>query len=371
VSAAGIRIALVGPLPPPSGGMANQTRQLARLLQQAHVEVALVQTNAPYRPRWIAPLRGARALFRLLPFFLALWRAAGRVHLFHVMANSGWSWHLFAVPVLCVAKLRRVPVLVNYRGGNAEPFFSTSRWARATLRMADRLVVPSGFLQQVFQRFGFDAAIVPNVVDLSRFTSRPADVGMSYSEPHIIITRNLEPIYDIETALRAFAIVRSTRPGAKLTIAGSGPEREHLEQLAQTLGVAACVTFTGRLDNERIPELYRQADLFLNSSTVDNMPISILEALASGVPVVSTAVGGIPYLVEDRKTALLVPPRDPHAIARALLELIENPSQAARLAAAGRAAVQQYSWASVRARLFAVYGSLAAGGTRKAAAEIE
>jgi glycosyltransferase involved in cell wall biosynthesis len=352
--------------------MANQTRQLARLLGQSDVDVELIQTNEPYRPSWVAPIRGARAVFRLLPFSLRLWKAAGRAQLFHVMANSGWSWHLFAVPALCVAKLRRVPVLVNYRGGNAEQFFSTSPWAKATMRMADRLVVPSPFLQQVFRRFGFAAEVVPNVVDLSRFTPRSALVhSSSQDEPHIIVTRNLEAIYDVETALRAFAIVLSTRPGAKLTIAGSGPERQNLQQLAQTLGVAARVTFTGRLDNEEIPELYRRADVFLNSSTVDNMPISILEALASNVPVVSTDVGGIPYFVNDRKTALLVPPRDPDSMARALLELIEDPAKAARMAAAGRVSVQQYSWPSVRGRLFAVYGSLTANAGRNAAAEIE
>jgi glycosyltransferase involved in cell wall biosynthesis len=367
----GVRIALIGPLPPPSGGMANQTRQLARLLQQADIDVELVQTNAPYTPAWVGPLRGARALFRLLPFLLRLWKAAGRVQLFHVMANSGWSWHLFAVPALCIAKLRRVPVLVNYRGGSAEQFFTASPWAKATMRLADRLVVPSGFLEQVFRRFGFAAEIVPNVVDLSCFTPRSCSVRPTQHEPHIIVTRNLEAIYDVETALRAFAIVYSARPGAKLTIAGSGPEREKLQQLAQALGIAARVAFTGRLDNEKIPQLYREADLFLNSSTVDNMPISILEALASGVPVVSTDVGGIPHLVEDGKTALLVPPRDPHAMAQALLQLVDDPAQAARLAAAGRVSVQQYSWPSVRGRLFAVYGSLTANAGRNAAAEVE
>ena len=82
---------LVGPLPPPSGGMANQTRQLARLLEQAGVAVEIVQTNAPYRPQWVGSLRGVRAVFRLVPFLRNLWHAAGRVQLFHVMANSGWA----------------------------------------------------------------------------------------------------------------------------------------------------------------------------------------------------------------------------------------------------------------------------------------
>ena len=90
----GLKVGLVGPLPPPSGGMANQTLQLASLLRSEGVEVETIQVNAPYRPAWAAKLKGVRALFRMLPYLGALWSAAGRVQVFHVMANSGWSWHL-------------------------------------------------------------------------------------------------------------------------------------------------------------------------------------------------------------------------------------------------------------------------------------
>ena len=93
-----ISIGLVGPLPPPSGGMANQTRQLAGLLADTAMAVEIVQANAPYRPAWVARVRGVRALFRLVPYVFRLWRCAGRTDLFHVMANSGWAWHLCAAP---------------------------------------------------------------------------------------------------------------------------------------------------------------------------------------------------------------------------------------------------------------------------------
>jgi glycosyltransferase involved in cell wall biosynthesis len=350
--------------------MANQTRQLARLLEQEGVAVEVVQVNAPYRPGWIAALRGVRALFRLVPFLVRLWQAAGRVQLLHVMANSGWAWHLFAAPAIWIAKLRRVPVVVNYRGGGAEEFFERSFfWVGPTMRLADRLVVPSGFLQQVFARVDLSAAVVPNVVDLSRFTPRPERGALRPDAPHLIVTRNLEPIYDIGTALRAFAIVRAGRPGARMTIAGSGPERARLDELTRSLGLDGQVTFTGRLDNDRIAALYQQADVVLNPSLVDNMPISILEALASGVPVVSTDVGGIPFLVEHGKTALLVPPRDPEAMARALLRLCDEPALAADLVSAGRDAVQQYAWQRVRERWFEVYAGLVPGVPRHAVAE--
>ena len=372
MNAKGLRLGLVGPLPPPSGGMANQTRQLARLLGQEGVEVEIIQVNAPYRPHWVGSLRGVRALFRLAPFLIRLWDVAGRVQLFHVMANSGWAWHLYAAPAIWVAKLRRVPVVVNYRGGNAEVFFARSLfWIRPSMRLAHRLVVPSRFLQQVFARFGLTAEVVPNVIDLTRFARRPTNRAPRSDAAHIIVTRNLEPIYDIETAIRALAIVRKSFPGARMTIAGSGPERNKLDELVGALDLNEHVTFTGRLDNDRMGDLYQHADLFLNPSLVDNMPISVLEALASGVPVVTTDVGGIPFLVEHQKTAILVSPRDAEAMARALLDLLNDPARARQLASAGWDSVQQYTWSNVRARLFDVYSGIAPGVPKNAAAEIK
>lgn len=348
------RVGLVGPLPPPAGGMANQTRQLARLLGESGVAVTLVQTNAPYAPAWLGRVRGLRAVGRLGPYLLRLWRAAGGVDVFHVMANSGWSWHLFAAPAVWMARARGVGVIVNYRGGGAGEFFRTSmRSVRPTLARADLVVTPSGFLREVFATHDVAARVIPNVIDLERFTRkmRPFDAG----RPHLLVARNLEAIYDVATALRAFAAVRVHRPGARLTVAGEGPERAALESLAASLGVADAVRFTGRLDNEHMAALYQEADLALNSSRVDNMPISILEALASGVPVVSTDVGGIPFMVTDGEHARLVPPGDPAAMARAVLALVDDAAGRDRLVANGLRLVQAYAWANVRGLWLAAY----------------
>jgi glycosyltransferase involved in cell wall biosynthesis len=345
-------VLLVGPLPPPSGGMANQTRQLARLLADEGCSVTVVQVNAAYRPPWIGRVRGVRALFRLVPYVWRLWRAARRADLIHVMANSGWAWHLCAMPAIWIARLRRKPVIVNYRGGEAERFLlGQAKWILPTLRRASVVVVPSGFLEAIFSRFGIASEIVPNVVDLERFVPGESHVG----PPHLIVTRNLEDIYDLPTALRAFARVRERFPGARLTVAGSGPLRDDLERFAAVLGIAQDVTFTGRVENDRIPELYRAADLLLNPSRIDNMPISLLEAMASGVPIVSTNVGGIPYLVRDGETALLVAPGDALSMAAAAVRVLEDPVIGRRLRAAGLDAAQAYTWSRVRGKLFAVY----------------
>jgi glycosyltransferase involved in cell wall biosynthesis len=350
-----LHIGLVGPLPPPSGGMANQTDQLARLLQQEGMTVTLIQVNSPYYPAWVGRIRGIRAIFRLVPYLMRLWTAAKRIHLYHVMANSGWSWHLYAAPVIWIAWIRRKPVIINYRGGEAENFFDQSlRWIRPSLKRVQTIIVPSGFLEHVFKKYGFETIIVPNIIDLSRFSLR-AGKERETSGPHIIVTRNLEPIYDIATAIRAFDHVKAVIPMARLTIAGSGPERASLENLVIQLGLGESVQFVGRMDNEAIAALYQDADLMINPSLVDNMPISILEALASGVPVVSTDVGGVPFLVTHGKSALLVPSGKPEAMAEAILTILNDQTLARQLVLEGVELVQRYAWPNVRNRLLAVY----------------
>jgi glycosyltransferase involved in cell wall biosynthesis len=357
MSQSALRVGLVGPLPPPSGGMANQTLQLARLLETEGVQVSVVQVNAPYKPAWVARLRGLRAGFRLFPYLAALWRVAGQADVLHVMANSGWSWHLFAAPAIWIGRLRGIPVVINYRGGEAESFLARQHAAVAvSMRRAAALIVPSGFLKQVFEGFGLSSQVVPNVVNLERFTVRP--VPPPQRPLQVLVARNLEPIYDNASALRAFALVRAELPDARLTIAGSGPLRAELEALAAELGVAEAVHFSGRVDHAGMNALYHSADVMLNPSLVDNTPNSVLEALACGVAVVSTWVGGVPFLVKDGETALLVPPADPRAMANAVLRLERERALAATLRGNGLALVQQFTWASVWPRLLQLYQSV-------------
>lgn len=329
--------------------MASQTRQLFDLLSQEGVAAEIVRTNSPYRPGSVARLRGARAVFRLVPYLWQLWQAAGRSSVFHVMANSGWAWHLFAAPAVWIGKLRGVRVIVNYRGGAAESFFArTAAIVRPTLRMADDVVVPSEFLHVVFSRFGIGTTVVPNVVDTDHFA--PASAASSRTgqyAPHIVIARNLEPIYDIATAIKAFAILHAARPAARLSIAGSGPERMALGRLVDQLALSNVVTFCGPLSRDAMASLYCDATLMLNSSLVDNTPNSLLEAMACGIPIVSTNVGGIPYLVQDLTTALLVEPRQPDALAQATIRVLDDPALAGYLVENGLQLVRRFAWDNV------------------------
>ncbi|MBI1398198.1 MAG: glycosyltransferase [Betaproteobacteria bacterium] len=336
--------------------MANLTAQLQELLRREGADVRVVQTNAPYRPHWVGGVRGVRALFRLVPYVLSLIRTSRSVDIVHVMANSGWSWYLFATPAVWIASLSGTPVVVNYHGGDAERFLARSaRRIVPTMRRATLLTVPSGFLRSVFSRYGLDSTVVPNVIDLSVFRRVATQRQEHTAEPRFAVTRNLEAIYDVATAIRAFALLVARLPGARLFVAGTGPERAALEALARELDVQEAVTFTGRLDRSAIAELLAGTDVVLNPSRIDNAPVSIIEALASGVPVVSTNVGGIPFLVEDGRTALLVPPGEPEAMARAALAILQDAELRTRLVARGLEEVGRYSWENVREAMRATY----------------
>jgi glycosyltransferase involved in cell wall biosynthesis len=224
-------------------------------------------------------------------------------------------------------------------------------------------------LQRVFARHGLASEVIPNSVDLSLFAPRPAalpanaptaDTRPASAPVHLVVTRNLETIYDIPTALRTFARVRQQVPSARLTVAGSGPELDRLQALAQQLHIAPAVVFTGRLPNAEMAALLRSASCLLNTSQVDNMPVSVLEAFACGVPVVSTRAGGIPDMLQDGVTGLLAGVGDDAALATQVLRVLGDAGLAAHLRKAGLAEAQKYSWPRVKTLWLRAYCRAAA-----------
>lgn len=351
------RITIVGPLPPPAGGMAIQTKKLAQLLTDEKLFVDIVQVNSHYKPAWVKDIPILRAFFRLFFYMIALNRSLKKCDLVHIMANSGWSWHLFVAPAIIIASYYKKPIIVNYRGGNARKFFNKSWfWVNLTLKKVQKITVPSSYLQGVFSDFGKEALIVPNVLDEHLFNTqnRPTDE----QSPHIIITRNLEEIYDINTAIKSFAIVQKKFTKARLSIAGTGTEKKRLIALISELDISEYVTFTGQMSPQNIASLYKSADVMLNSSTVDNSPNSIIESLACGTPVVTTNVGGIPNLVTHDVDALMVNVNDSDKMAEYTLLLLNNDEKRQALISNGIHNITKFHWVNVWTILKPCYESV-------------
>jgi glycosyltransferase involved in cell wall biosynthesis len=229
---------------------------------------------------------------------------------------------------------------------------------RASLARSAALVVPSRFLLEVFASHGIRAAIIPNVVDVATFRPAEPPSARAPGAPHVVVARNLEHLYGNDLAIRALAQLRGRFPQARLTVAGTGPELGALQRLASDLGIADAVHFPGRLEVPGMVALYQSADVMVNPSRADNTPNSILEALACGVPVVSTSVGGVPFLVEHGRTAWLVKPDEPDLLADGIAQVLGDTELRRRLVGGGLSLVQACSWEAVRAQWLGLYRQL-------------
>jgi glycosyltransferase involved in cell wall biosynthesis len=278
-----------------------------------------------------------------------------RFDVVHVFSASYFSFLLAPAPAILIARLYGKPVLLNYHSGEAEDHLR--RWRRTALpiiRLADRVVVPSDYLVSVFAKFGIEAKRVRNTVDLARFQFR----RRRPLKPVLLSNRNLESHYNVECALRAFALVHQRLPEARLIIAGDGSQRRRLREVAATLAPGN-VDFVGAVAPERMPALYDRCDIFVNASDIDNQPLSIIEAFAAGLPVVTTCAGGIPEMVIDGETGLMVGRGDCQAMADQVIRLLSDKELASEIASRAREECGRYSWAAVRDKWLRLYCELA------------
>ena len=349
-----LRVALVAPtLRLPGGHGVQAARLLDAWRDDPEVELQLVPINPA--PALLTPLLAIKYLRTALTQFCywpSLVRHLRNADVVHVFSPSNTSFFLSTFPVLLVGRLRGTPIVVNYRGDGRE-HLATSPTVRRWLRTADVIAVPSVYFERIFAEFGMASQIVPNIADLSRFRFRVRD----RLRPRLLSTRHFEPIYNVSCTVRAFARVRARYPGATLTLVGTGSEEAALRRLVATLHLSG-VTFTGALSQAAISELYDAADIYVQTPIVDNMPASLIEAFASGLPVVATRVGGVPALLEHRVHGLLAQSDDDADVAEQIIRLIEHPQTAREMAAAAARTCDAYDAAVVRERWRAVYRSV-------------
>lgn len=359
---------VVGPSRRFLGGQAVQAERLVRRLSgEPSVAVQFLPVD-PVLPGPFAALqriRFVRTLVTSLAYGWSLLRHVPRCDVVHAYSASYWSFLLAPVPAMLVARLFGKRVLLDYHSGEAEDHLRRFGWhVRPLLRLAHVVSVPGDFLVAVFGRFGIEAVPVSNLIEPEGLPYRRRErPGM-----HLLANRNLEPMYGVDVVLRAFARIQAEFPEATLSVAGRGSQRPHLERLVDELGLRG-VRFLGGIPPEAMREQYASADLYLNASRIDNMPLSLLEAFACGLPVVTTDAGGIPFIADNRRTARVVPVDDHEALAAAALDLLRDPAEALRLADAARAeCLARYTWPAVRDRWLALYGAAPASAPVPAAA---
>lgn len=353
-----IRLLLVAPALRILGGQAVQANYLLEhLSREPDFKVSFV----PHNPRLPGPLRllqsikYVRTLVTSLVYCINLLIQVPRHDIVHTFSASYLSFLLAPAPAIIIGRLFGKKVILNYRSGEAEDHLRC--WPRTSvpiMRLADELIVPSQYLVDVFWKFGLRASAVANIIDPSRFRFKERKP----LSPIFLSNRNLYPLYNVACILRAFAKIQQRFPEARLIIAGDGSQRVSLESLARELNLQN-VEFRGRVAPHKMHELYDEAHIFLNSSNIDNMPGSILESFATGMPVVSTSAGGIRCIVTHEQTGLLVPRNDHDAMTAWAIHLLESPELAASIARNAYEECAAYRWEAVRDKWLAAYVRLA------------
>ena len=340
--------------------LGGQSRQAVRLMEGLKREADLQIGFLPHNPRLpgflrvLQRIKYVRTVSTTLFYLVLLLLRVRKYDIIHVFSASYYSYSLSAAPALLIARLFGKKSILNYRSGEAEDHLATWKTAVPSIRMADQVVVPSGYLVDVFARFGLRARAINNIVELDRFTFRER----SPLRPIFLTSRLLEPLYNVPCVLRAFAIIQQNYPEARLTVAADGFLRAELEQLARDLKLRNC-DFIGFVSFDDMPALYDAADIYLSATSIDNMPSSITESMACGLNVVTTDGGGaIPYIMTNEVTGLIVNSDDHEALAREALRLLDDNDFALQLAHNAHQASKKFTWPYIRDEWLDLYRKL-------------
>jgi glycosyltransferase involved in cell wall biosynthesis len=358
-----LRVLIIAPSLKILGGQAVQANHLLQHLREESLfEVAFLPHNPQLKGALglLQSMKYLRTIVTSLIYCVTLILRIPKYDIIHIFSASYFSFLLAPTPAILLSKWFGKKTILNYHSGEAEDHLR--RWQRTAvpiLKLADELVVPSQYLVEVFRRFGLQASAVANVIDVESFKF----CERSPLLPRFLTNRNLYSLYNVACVLRAFKIIQQKFPEATLKVAGDGRQRTFLKDLAQELKLRN-VEFLGHVAPDRMSELYDEAHIFLNGSNIDNLPGSILDSFASGLPVVTTSAGGITHMIAHERTGLLVPRNDWQGMAAAAVRLLESQELARSIARNAYEACTVYTWPAVREHWLSIYQRLSEPSVR-------
>ena len=286
---------------------------------------------------------------RLVDIVSTTWRYRREYSMAAVDVYSGLGFGL-AEAACCTLRAAGKPFALTLRGGNLPNY--AQKWPTRVRRLLDSataVTTPSRYLMETMKGYRDDIQLLPNPLQLERYPFRVR----ANLEPNLVWIRSFHKTYNPTLAPRMIAKLVADFPAIRLTMVG--PDKgdgslQATQDLAAELGVLDRIEFTGGVPKADVPKYLDQADIFVSTTNIDNTPVSVMEAMACGLCVVSTNVGGMPYLVDDRVNAILVPPNDAVAISDAVAELLQHPQLAESLSMNARAFVQPFDWLEILPR---------------------
>jgi len=254
---------------------------------------------------------------------------------------------IFAECCAGLLHLYHKPIILTLHGGGL-PAFAEQFPKRVSrlFSLAAEVITPSPFLQQSLSFFCNSIRVIPNGIDLSQIPFKQRDIF----SPKLIWVRAFHETYNPELAIRVLSGLSAGFPDARLIMAG--PDKgdgslQAVHSLAAQLGVQKKLQILPAVPYEEVPSLLEQGDIFINTTNYDTAPRSLLEAMANGACVVSTNVGGVPWMVTDRYDSMLVPPDDEVAMVDAIKELLWNQELAAQVSLNARRTAELHDWSMV------------------------
>jgi L-malate glycosyltransferase len=343
------RILLVGNFASSWGGTIGVCEELAVYLESRGWQVL---TTSHKRPR----------LLRLSDMLGTVWRRRRDYDAAIVQVFSGPAF-LWAESSCRLLSAVGKPYVLWLHGGDLPQFASNRgrRLERLYTRSA-AVVAQSDYLAAILPARSGSVQLIPNPLDLHLYPFRPR----SALEPKMVWLRSFHEIYNPSLAVRVVSLLIRDYPNVHLTMIGPDKGDGSLaatRDLAVKLGVQGAVRFQPGVPKHEVPQWLAPADLFLNTTNVDNTPVSVQEAMACGLCVVSTNVGGMPHLAQDEVEALLVPPRDAKVMAEAVRRLLSTPDMAIRLSRAAREKAETMDWPLVIEKWERLLSSVVHGDT--------
>lgn len=259
---------------------------------------------------------------------------------------SGAAFWWAATAAYLLRALRK-PFVISLHGGSL-PMFS-QRHAVATrwlLNTANAVTAPSGYLANALNPYCPKIQIIPNGMDVARYPFRLRE----NPQPRLIWIRAFHQLYNPAMAPKVLAGLIQAHPQAQLVMIGADKGDGSLAETRRTaeqFGVSTRISFPGFVQKSQIPEWLNQADIFLNTTSIDNTPVTIMEAMACGLCVISTNAGGVPYILENESSGLTVAPDDAPAMTAAVQRILTDPDLAGRLSKNARAQSGNFDWSSL------------------------
>jgi len=285
-------------------------------------------------------------LARLADFLLTIWRQRNQYQVAQVDVYSGPSFQ-WAELVCWALRVVRKPYMLTLHGGSL-PMFAKRSGERVQhlLKSACAVTTPSAYLFQHMRAYREDLVLLPNSLEMDKYPFKHRNCPTL----KLVWLRGFHDVYNPSLAIKVVALLVKEFPSVSLVMIG--PDKgdgslESAKELARRLEVLDKITFAGPVPKDTTPQWLDRGDIFLNTTRVDNTPVSVLEAMACGLCVVSTNVGGIPYLLTNECDALLVPGDDDIAMARAVRRLVTEDGLAERLSRSGRKKVEGFGWTNI------------------------